>query len=122
MPTRSKISGFVLLDALVAFAIAALALTVILTTLPSATVRQADRSRRHQAAEFAYSVMEEYRVTYPLMRVEGEDTSGWAWSILERKAEGTETIQLYDVAVTAWNRDRPGLRATIQGVIARRKE
>jgi type II secretory pathway pseudopilin PulG len=124
---RAKSAGFVLLDTLIAFAIAAVALTVIFATLPNTTFRQAERLNRHQAAEFAHSVLEEYRATFPEMLRDGEDRSGWSWSIVESDVEhGTgpnvDLIQYVEVTVSAWHRDRPDIRSTTQALIARRRE
>jgi type II secretory pathway pseudopilin PulG len=127
MLRRSHAAGFVLFDALVAFAIAALALTVIFATFPTVTRREADRIYRYQAAEFAHSLLEEYRVTFPLMSPDGQDPSGWSWSITEAPADGqpdqgSDLIIYVTVAVTAWHNDRSSLRVSAQGLIARRRE
>ena len=127
MPKRNASAGFVLMDALVAFAIAAVALTVILTALPNTAVRQSERLNKYLAMEFAFSMMEEYRVTYPQMRSNGEDPSGWSWSIVETdlppEAGSTPALINYvEVTVTTWNRDTPDVIATLQGTIARRSE
>jgi hypothetical protein len=125
MPSRNRSAGFVLMDALVAFAIAALALTVILSVLPNTAVRQSERLNRHLAMEFAFSTLEEYSVTYPQMRADGEDTSGWSWSIVETDlpaevGPAAPLIKYVEVNVSAWHRDRPDLRATLLATIARR--
>jgi type II secretory pathway pseudopilin PulG len=127
MASRNRSAGFVLIDALVAFAIAALALTVILSVLPTTAVQQGERLNRHLAMEFAFSTLEEYRVTYPQMRADGEDPSGWSWSIVETDlptdaASATASITYVEVSVTTWHRDRPNVRATLQATIARRNE
>jgi hypothetical protein len=127
MARRSQSTGFVLFDALVAFAIAALALTMIFGTFPSVTRREADRIYRYQATEFAHSLLEEYRVTYPLMSPDGQDPSGWSWSIEEAIADpqgepASDFIAYVAVAVTTWHTDRPSLRVSAQGLIARRRE
>ena len=120
---RSANSGFILFDALLAFAIVALALTVLLVTLPHQSLREIDRIQRHEATEFAFSKLEEYRVTYPEMQPDGTDPSGWSWSIIERPLPAEDAIgliRLVSVDVSAWHQDRPDLSAMIQGVIARR--
>lgn len=120
---RSANSGFILFDALLAFAIVALALTVLLVTLPHQSLREIDRIQRHEATEFAFSKLEEYRVTYPEMQTTGTDPSGWSWSIIERPLpaeDPTRLIRLVSVDVSAWHHDRPDLSAMVQGVIARR--
>jgi type II secretory pathway pseudopilin PulG len=127
MASRNRSAGFVLIDALVAFAIAALALTVILSVLPSTAVQQGERLNRHLAMEFAFSTLEENRVTYPQMRADGEDPSGWSWSIVETDLPAevdpaAPLIKYVEVNVSAWHRDRPDLRATLQAKIARRSE
>lgn len=127
MRRRNTSAGFVLLDALVAFAIAALALTAILAALPNTSVRHMERLDRHLATEFAFSMLEEYRVTFPVMPPEGEDPTGWSWSISESAAQ-TEAqptdnlLQYVEVTVLAWHRDRPDVRSTLQAIIARRRE
>lgn len=127
MPARNPAAGFVLMDALVAFAIAALALTMIVTALPNTAVRQADRLNRHLAMEFAFSTLEEYRITYPQMSTEGDDASGWSWSIVEtdlpnETGQANPLVKYVEVSVSAWHRTRPNLRATLQATIARRNE
>jgi type II secretory pathway pseudopilin PulG len=120
---RPANSGFILFDALIAFAMVALALTVLLVTLPRQSLREIDRIQRHEAAEFAFSKLEEYRVTFPEMQSTGTEPSGWAWSIIERPVpaeDPTGLIRLVKLDVAAWHQDRPDLRAAIQGVIARR--
>jgi type II secretory pathway pseudopilin PulG len=127
MPGRNPSAGFVLVDALVAFAIAALALTLILSALPNTALRQADRLNRHLAMEFAFSALEEYRVTYPQMHPKGEDASGWSWSISETDlppdpVQSVAPINLVEVEVVVWHKDRPDIRATLKATIARRDE
>jgi type II secretory pathway pseudopilin PulG len=120
---RRANSGFILFDALIAFAIVALALTVLLVTLPRQSLREVDRIQRHEATEFAFSKLEEYRVTFPEMQTNGTDSSGWSWSIIERPVpaqDPTGPIRLVSVDVSAWHHNRPDLSAMIQGVIARR--
>ena len=97
-------------------------MAAVLSILPSTSGRQTDRLLRYQAAEFAYSVMEEYRMTFPIMPAFGEDPSGWSWEINESRAEETVTANLVEITVVAWRRDRPELRATLQGTVARRQE
>lgn len=127
MRMRNPSAGFVLMDALVAFAIAALALTVIVAALPNTAIRHAARLDRYLAMEFAFSVLEEYRVTYPQMRAEGEDASGWSWSIVETElpsepGPAAPLIEYVEVRVSAWHRNRPDQQATLQATIARRTE
>lgn len=121
-------TGFVLLDALVAFALAAFAVTVILTVLPGSATRPAERLDRLLATEFAYSLLEEYRVTHPAMANEGTLPNGWAWRITERAlpdlsaAGHSDPIQLFEVTANTWHEDQADLRATLMTVIARRRE
>lgn len=124
---RKKSAGFLLFDALIAFAIAALALTVMLATFPASTRREVERLYRHQAAEFAFSILEEYRATFPHMPIQGEDPSGWSWSVTESdtKLPGEPAFDLIayaSVEVLTWHRDRPDVVASAQGLIARRRE
>lgn len=127
MLRRHPSAGFVLFDALVAFAIAAIVLTVLLTLLPRGSTRQSERVNRYLTTEFAFSVLEEYRVTFPKMLAEGEDPSGWSWSVIETKGNVQDSaadplIVYADVTVRAWHRDRPDLQATLKATVARRSE
>jgi type II secretory pathway pseudopilin PulG len=127
MMRRHPTAGFVLLDALVAFAIAAVALTVLFALLPGSATRQSERLNRYLATEFAFSVLEEYRVTFPQMSAAGEDPTGWSWSVEETKSKvqdnSADNLIVYaDVTVTAWHRDRPDLQATLNATIARPAE
>ncbi len=127
MRSRNTREGFVLLDALIAFAIAMLATTLILTALPTAAIRQNVRLDQYLAQEFAFSVLEEYRVTSPEMLTEGVDPSGWAWSIQEEAVQAepsneTISIEVVEVTVAAWHRDNPTSRATITAKFARPRE
>jgi len=128
MLRRKRRAGFVLLDTLMAFAIAALALTLVLGTLPSVAVRHADRIHLYQVTELAHSVLTEYRVTFPEMQRDGEDPSGWSWSVTERPSDEAPVIDevgpivFVEVSVTAWHKDRPDLRVTTKALVARRTE
>ena len=122
MGVRDRTSGFVMLDALIAFAIAALALTLVLAILPAASKRHSERIFLQQAVEFAYSVMEEYRTTFPVMPTHGEEPSGWSWTINEGPLEVAGTVRLMGITVTTWHRDRPELRATMRSSMALRLE
>ncbi len=111
-----------LLDALVAFAIVALALATILITLPRLAERDVARLSRHQASEFAYSKFEEFRMAFPALDLSGTDPSGWAWQIAERPGGmgSSDLIDLVTVQVTTWHIDQPELRVTLSGIVARR--
>lgn len=124
MRSRSPTKGVVLLDALIAFAIAMLATTLILVSLPNSSARQDVRLDQYLAEEFAYSVLEEYRVTFPTMPTEGVDPSGWMWSIQETAVQAEPSnlsipIDLFDVTLQAWHREDPDSRAMITTKIAR---
>lgn len=127
MPRGAR-SGFVLLDALVAFALAAFAVTIIFAVLPGNATRSADRLNRLLASEFAYSVLEEYRVTHPAMALDGTTPDGWSWHITEQELPaasdgGTgELTALFEVSAIVWHEDRPAVRATLVTVLARRRE
>ncbi len=127
MRYRKTTKGFVLLDALIAFAIAMLATTLILTALPTTAVRQTVRLDEYLAHEFAFSVLEEYRVTFPQMPTEGVDPSGWEWSLEEVPVEAEPNsqdipIEIVEITVVASHRDSPASRATITAKFARLRE
>lgn len=127
MTRRNPTNGFVLLDALIAFALAALVLSAILIALPATTRHQTERLNRLYATEFAVSVLEEYRATSPIMAMEGSDPTGWAWNITEREmdlnAPGNLTLQIsyFEVIITVWHKARPDVRLSHTTVVARRR-
>lgn len=127
MARRNPTSGFVLLDALMAFALVALVLSAIYLALPANTIRQTERLSRLYATEFAVSVLEEYRATFPVMASEGLDPTGWAWAIAEREVEPdppgslSAQIKYYEVTVTVWQEDRPDARQSLTTIVARRR-
>ena len=77
--------------------------------------------------EFAFSILEEFRVTFPEMQPEGETAQGWAWTVTEVGSTvdhepAMPLISYVDVTVTTWHKNSPDLRATLQATIARRSE
>lgn len=114
------------MDALLAFAFATFVISVIFVLLPPLSAQQSTRLNRLHAAEFAFSVLEEYRVTFPVMSAKGEDASGWAWSVSERTVSpnppGTLDASLAYVEVTAtvWQRGWPAERHIATTLVARR--
>jgi hypothetical protein len=127
MTRRNPTSGFVLLDALIAFALVALVLTAIYLALPTTSIRQADRLHRLHGTEFAVSLLEEYRVTFPLMPTEGRDPSGWSWAVTEREVSPDPPgsmdalLSYHEVTVTVWHETWPERRQTMTTLVARRR-
>ncbi len=95
------------------FAIVTLVLTMSLPILSTAAARQADRLHRLRAGEFAVSILEEYRLTYPQMAATGADLSGWAWSIAESRIvpDGPTSLDnamhLVQLDLEVWDENRP---------------
>jgi hypothetical protein len=127
MAKRNPSGGFVLLDALVAFALVALVLTAVYLVLPATASRQIERLNRLHRTEFAVSILEEHRVTFPVMASQGRDPSGWTWSIVEREVEPdplgamAPLISYHEVTVTVWHEGRPDDRQSHTTVVARRR-
>jgi prepilin-type N-terminal cleavage/methylation domain-containing protein len=122
---RSDDAGFSLLEVVVSLAITALVMSVVLTILPGTSTKQADRLRALHASEFAFSLLEEYRVTFPDMAVEGDDPSGWSWRVSERTVEPNPPgvldgrMAFAEVTVTVWRRDDPDQQTSTSGLVAR---
>jgi hypothetical protein len=114
------------MDALLAFAVAAFVVVTVFVLLPSLSTRQSDRVSRLYAAEFAFSVLEEYRATASIMLPEGEDPAGWRWSLTERVVSPEtpgplDASMIYlEVTATVSHRDRPEVFHSATTVIARR--
>lgn len=127
MTKRNPISGFVLIDAMIAFALVAVVLSAVYLVLPATASRQIERLNRLYATEFAVSVLEEYRMTFPGMSTEGQEPSGWTWAITEQKVDPdppgsmTALISYHEVTVTVWHEDRPDSRHLITTIVARRR-
>lgn len=127
MTRRNPTSGFVFLDALMAFALVALVLSAIYLALPATSIGQTERLNRLYATEFAVSVLEEYRATFPVMASEGRDPTGWAWAITEREVEPdppgnlAAQIMYFEVTATIWHEDRPDARQSFTTILARRR-
>lgn len=127
MKRRNPDSGFVLLDALIAFALVAIVLSAIYLALPATATRQTERLHRFYATEFALSVLEDHRATFPAMASEGRDQTGWIWALTERVVEpdppGSLAAQIsyHEVTVTVWHEDRPDTRQTLTTLVARRR-
>lgn len=122
---RRPDGGFTLLEALVAFGLLTLVLATALPALSGAAARQAMRLNRLYAAEFAVSVLEEYRATYPVMAPKGSDSSGWAWEIDEAKVapDGITSLapamQLFELRLEVWHHERPSERQRFGTIVAR---
>ncbi|MCU0828298.1 MAG: hypothetical protein MUE52_13040 [Tabrizicola sp.] len=100
-------------------------MTVIVVTLPQTASRNADRLLRHEATEFAFSKVEEYRVTFPQLQAQGTEPSGWSWTIAERtlpEAGSIAPIEFVEIEVTAWHASRPDLSSTLTAIVARRSQ
>lgn len=124
MTLRSSQSGFVLWDGLIAFAIVAIIVSAIVVSLPKNSKMIADRLLRYEGTEFAFSKIEEYRVTFPNMQTEGTESSGWSWSVSEKTIGDTEppsAIELVEITVTAWHTSRRDLSAILTAIVARRR-
>ena len=126
MVARHGKTGFALLEAMIAFALAALVITAVLSVIPGVSSKQRERLNRLHATEYALSVLEEYRVTFPAMLPRGTDPSGWQWEIVERPLAGDSTgtmtglIDLFEVEVRVSRPEIIGAEARLSSVIARR--
>lgn len=115
----------ILLESLVAFGLVALVLGFALPIISGAAAQQARRLQDLNAAEFAVSLAEEYRATYPQLGAEGLDPAGWAWRITERSVspDGQTSLdpvmRLVAVEITVWHLDRSAEPATFSTLIAR---
>lgn len=114
-----------MLEAIVAFGLLAMVLAFALPALTGAAARQAGRIQSLQATEFAASVLEEYRATFPVMAASGTDPSGWVWQISERitAPDGPTSLDtamvLVAVTLDVWHRDRPDNRFAFETIVAR---
>lgn len=122
---RSKTSGFSLLEVLVSLLLCSLILGTLFAIIPNQAVQTRNRLDRLIATEFAYSLLEEYRVTFPLMSAEGNHPTGWSWEITEREFR-PETPELLDdlilyveVIARVWQTDRPDMETTLTTLVAR---
>lgn len=122
---RTKTSGFTLLEVLISLALSMLVLAVVLSILPAQALRTQQRLDRLIATEFAFSLLEEYRVTYPQLDVRGS-SSDWAWSIEERPVVSQIPDSLagllgyFEVSVTVWNSRAENDRVSLTTLVARR--
>ena len=124
---RDSTSGFTLLEVLISLAAATAVLVVILSIIPAQGIRTKQRLDTLIATEFAFSVLEEYRVTYPQMSSNGT-VSDWSWTIEETldrqlRAETLEGLLSYvEVEVTVWNEKSPENLTKLSTLIARRSQ
>lgn len=108
-----------------ALGLVALVLGFALPVLSGAATQQARRLQDLTAAEFAASLAEEYRATFPQMQAAGTDASGWQWRITERPVapDGPtaldDAMRLVAVQITVWPADRPSEARQFETVIAR---
>ncbi|RGP35903.1 hypothetical protein [Pseudotabrizicola alkalilacus] len=114
-----------MLEALVAFGLVAFVLGFALPIVSGAAAQQARRLQDLNAAEFAVSLAEAYRATFPQMEAEGQDPAGWAWRITERSVapDGQTSLdpvmRLVEVQITVWHIDRRAEPTTFSTLIAR---
>ena len=124
---RDSTSGFTLLEVLISLAAATAVLVVILSIIPAQGIRTKQRFDTLIATEFAFSVLEEYRVTYPQMSSNGT-VSDWSWTIEETpdRQLGAETLEgllsYVEVEVTVWNEKSPENLTKLSTLIARRSQ
>ena len=122
---RTANSGFTLLEALIALALLVLVLSTAIPAVTGAAARQAGRLNALHATEFAASVFEEYRVTFPQMETVGEDESGWNWQIAETpvapdgRTSLDSAMQLIEMRLTVWHRDRTANKYDFTSLVAR---
>ncbi|WP_395541053.1 prepilin-type N-terminal cleavage/methylation domain-containing protein [Neotabrizicola sp. sgz301269] len=122
---RKRCAGFSLLEVLVSLAVVSLMLGAIMAILPQQAVQARVRLDRLVATEFAYSLIEEYRVTFPQMAAEGQDATGWSWRISERDYQPEtpeqlgELIRYVEIEATVWR--IPEMAVTLTSLVARPK-
>lgn len=116
--------GFSLLETLVAFALVAVVLAAIVPILPVQSTRVHQRLYRLHATEFAYSVLEEYRVTYPQMQAQGR-SGPWHWQVTEANFNPVEPdaldglVQYVELTVTVWVDDERDSAISLTTMVAR---
>ena len=116
--------GFSLLETLVTFALVAVVLAAIIPILPGQSTRTAQRLHRLLATEFAYSILEEYRVTYPQMLAKGR-SGQWHWQVAEASFKPAEPgaldglVQYIELTATVWVDDERDSAISLTTMAAR---
>jgi prepilin-type N-terminal cleavage/methylation domain-containing protein len=123
-PIRNPRSGFTLLEALIALALVALVAGIALQHNGWAGSQQKDRLERLYMLEFARSVLEEYKATYPQMLPEGQVPGSWHWQVTETLTPTIDPpllgIVYVDLKATVWLAETPSRQAVLTTRIARR--
>ena len=95
---RSQTRGFILLDAMVAFAVLSILLVAVYTITTRSFSQQAEGYRIHEETLLARALLDEYVTTYPSMTRSGTYMRQWAWSVHEETEQAlipTETDHLF---------------------------
>lgn len=123
---REGRQGVILLEALIAFALAALLIGGGLALVVEASRAQSERHLRAYLAEYAWSKAQEYMVSYPSLPAEGEDDGGWTWIIREERVfpDGPSRfdadIALFRLMIEVRAGSSPGRVHVAQTLMARR--
>jgi prepilin-type N-terminal cleavage/methylation domain-containing protein len=121
---RNRQSGFTLLEALVSLALVALIASGVLRQSGWAGTQQRDRLDRLILTEFARSVLDEYRVTYPSMASTGTFEGAWRWAVTETPATDIEpkipNLGYLELQATVWNEELPDRKISLTTLLARR--
>ncbi|WP_028031206.1 type II secretion system protein [Gemmobacter nectariphilus] len=122
---RGSEAGITLIEALVAFALLTLVMTMAFPVLTRGSVGSAKRLDRLHASEFAMSLMEEYRVRGEAVPLSGTDISGWSWTISETVVhpDGPTSLDglmvLVEVKLAVWHPERPESQQIFHTLAAR---
>ncbi|MDD7973714.1 hypothetical protein [Roseinatronobacter alkalisoli] len=113
---RYKNAGISLLEALFAFALITLIVTISYPLLTNMQSRQVERLQQLYLSELALSILEEYRTVRPLAGVRGENAQGWNWNIATQAARPDgptpldDVMELHEIQIEVWHRTRPQQR------------
>lgn len=125
---RRRRSGFTLLEAMIALAIAALCVALTLETAYRLQRAQSDGVFRTQLQEFALSVFDGYRVLGPDFGTQGKESGGWIWSLTITQMSDPDGrgkalgLAYLEVTAVVRNSARPDLTVTETEIIARRAD
>lgn len=126
-PPRAAQSGFTFLEVLISLALTASVMGVVIVTFSHAATLQTELLHSLWRSEFAVSVLEEYKVTFPAMPETGTTADGWQWQITESEANpnppGSLDAEMTYVAINVkvWQRARPEDTYSATTLIARLK-